>query len=48
MENLLQELQGAQTLEALESIRIKALGKKGIITEQFVQLKTLTGEEKSI
>lgn len=46
MENLLQELQGAQTLEALESIRIKALGKKGIITEQFVQLKTLTGEEK--
>ncbi|PAF52613.1 phenylalanine--tRNA ligase subunit alpha [Helicobacter sp. 13S00477-4] len=46
METLLKKLQNAHDSQELESIRIEALGKKGIITQKFSELRNLEGEEK--
>ena len=42
----LSEILGASTLEELEKIRVKLLGKNGIITKKFKELKNLSAEEK--
>lgn len=46
METLLQKLKNATNSQELENIRIEALGKKGIITQKFAELKSLEGEQK--
>lgn len=46
METLLQKLKNAKNSQELESVRIEALGKKGIITQKFAELKSLEGEQK--
>ncbi|PAF42558.1 phenylalanine--tRNA ligase subunit alpha [Helicobacter sp. 11S03491-1] len=46
MNTLLQKLQDAQNSQELEAFRIEGLGKKGIITQKFSELKSLEGEEK--
>ena len=43
---LLQKIADAADLLILEEIRVYALGKKGIITEQMKNLSTLSGQEK--
>ena len=42
----LSEILGASTLEELDKIRVKLLGKNGIITQKFKELKNLSAEEK--
>ncbi len=46
IEEILQELEQIQALEALEVFFQKYLGKKGLLAEQFKILKTLSPEEK--
>lgn len=46
MNTLLQRLKDAQNTQELENIRIEGLGKKGLITQKFSELKSLNGEEK--
>ncbi|MDO7252683.1 phenylalanine--tRNA ligase subunit alpha [Helicobacter cappadocius] len=46
MDTLLEKLKNAQNSQELEAIRIEALGKKGIITQKFSELKSLEGETK--
>lgn len=43
---ILQKIADAADLPTLEEIRVYALGKKGIITEQMKNLSTLSGQEK--
>jgi len=42
----LSEIKKALTLDELEEIRVKLLGKKGIITQKFKELKNLAPEER--
>jgi len=42
----LSEIKNVSSLEELEKIRIKLLGKNGIITKKFKELKNLSNEEK--
>ncbi|PAF47357.1 phenylalanine--tRNA ligase subunit alpha [Helicobacter sp. 12S02634-8] len=46
MNTLIQKLHNAKNSQELESIRLEALGKKGLITQKFSELKALEGEEK--
>lgn len=46
MDDLKSNISQIQTLEELEKIRIKYLGKNGIISNGFLKLKDLNGEEK--
>ena len=43
---LLKELEACSTMEALEEVRVKYLGKKGLITELLKDMKNLSPEEK--
>ena len=43
---ILKEIEGAKTLEALEAVRISALGKKGKITALLKDFAALSAEEK--
>jgi len=45
-EELLRSLESVRTLEELEALRVRFLGKKGLIQQGFKQLKTLSPEEK--
>jgi len=40
------EIKNVSTLEELEKLRVKFLGKNGIITQKFKELKNLSNEEK--
>ena len=44
--SLLAEVEGAQTLDELEQVRVSALGKKGRLTQQMKQLGQLDPEER--
>ncbi|WP_104749898.1 phenylalanine--tRNA ligase subunit alpha [Helicobacter cynogastricus] len=44
---LLEQVSSVVTLKALEDLRLQALGKKGILTQEFAQLKNLSGQEKA-
>lgn len=46
MDTLLQRLKQATSSNELEHIRIEALGKKGVITQRFAELKSLDNEAK--
>ncbi len=46
LDSLINEIKSAQSSAELEELRIKALGKKGILTAQFALLKNLDEEEK--
>lgn len=46
MNTLLQRLEDAQNTQELENIRIEGLGKRGLITQKFSELKSLNDEEK--
>lgn len=46
MNSLIDEIKDAKSSAALEELRVKALGKKGILTAQLALLKDLSGEEK--
>jgi len=46
LEGLLSEIHGAKSTKELEELRIKILGKKGVLTKEFADLKDLEGEEK--
>jgi len=43
-----QDIQSSQELTDLEQIRVKFLGKKGLLTEQLKQLGTLPAAERPI
>ncbi len=46
MQHLIDEIKNARNSHELEEIRIKALGKKGVLTNEFALLKDLEGEAK--
>jgi len=46
MENLNTKIDAAETLEALEQVRVELFGKKGILAAQFAKLKDVPGPEK--
>ncbi len=46
LDQLLQEISSAKSTQELEELRIKILGKKGILTKEFADLKNLDGQEK--
>ena len=46
MENLKAKIDAAQTLEALEQVRVELFGKKGILAAEFAKLKDVPGPEK--
>ena len=46
MENLSAKIDAAQTLEALEQVRVELFGKKGILAAEFAKLKDVPGPEK--
>ncbi len=46
IQEILEKLKQVGNLEALEALRIEVIGKKGVLTQQFVILKTLQGEAK--
>lgn len=46
MKEWLEKIEDSQTLDELEDLRVKILGKKGIISAGFIKLKDLSNEEK--
>ena len=46
MEALINDIQNANSLEALETLRVDILGKKGSLTAEFAKLKDIPGSEK--
>jgi phenylalanyl-tRNA synthetase alpha chain len=46
MEHLYAQIDQAQTLEALEKVRVEIFGKKGILAAEFAKLKDVPGPEK--
>jgi phenylalanyl-tRNA synthetase alpha chain len=42
----LEKIQNSKNLDELESLRVELLGKKGVLTAQFAQLKDIPNEEK--
>ena len=46
MESLITNIQNADSLEALETLRVEILGKKGCLTQEFAKLKDIPGKEK--
>ena len=45
---LLEEIAAAQSLEALEAVRVKALGKKGVLTARLRGLGTMSPDERRV
>ncbi len=43
----LQQVEGSQSLAALDELRVHWLGKKGLITQQLQSLRNLSGDERS-
>lgn len=48
MNTLLQRLKDAKNTQELEIIRVEGLGKKGLITQKFSELKSIGDEEKKV
>ncbi|RDU68172.1 phenylalanine--tRNA ligase subunit alpha [Helicobacter cholecystus] len=48
MQSIKQQLQATQTMQDLENLKIQVIGKKGVLTLAFAQLKDLEGEQKRI
>ncbi|WP_410002923.1 phenylalanine--tRNA ligase subunit alpha [Campylobacter volucris] len=46
MQNMISQVDSANTLAELENIKVNFLGKKGVLTLEFAKLKDLQGEEK--
>lgn len=46
MQEAIQEIQAAPTLQLLQDLRVKYLGKKGLVTQQLKDLGSLSPEEK--
>jgi phenylalanyl-tRNA synthetase alpha chain len=46
MQEAIQEIQAAPTLQLLQELRVKYLGKKGLVTQQLKELGSLLPEEK--
>lgn len=46
MTQWLEKINNADSLETLENLRIETLGKKGVITAQFAQMKDIPGPQK--
>ncbi|WP_424945013.1 phenylalanine--tRNA ligase subunit alpha [Campylobacter volucris] len=46
MQNMISQVNSANTLAELENIKVNFLGKKGVLTLEFAKLKDLQGEEK--
>ena len=46
MKEWLKKVEEAENLEELETLRVKILGKKGVLSAQFIKMKTLSNEEK--
>jgi phenylalanyl-tRNA synthetase alpha chain len=46
MQEAFQEIQAAPTLQLLQELRVKYLGKKGLVTQQLKELGSLSPEEK--
>jgi len=46
MDNLKQKIQEADTLDALEKVRVEIFGKKGALSAEFARLKDVPGPEK--
>lgn len=46
MQNIISQVNSANTLAELENIKVNFLGKKGVLTLEFTKLKDLQGEEK--
>ncbi len=46
MENLEEKIVQADTLEALEKVRVELFGKKGVLSAQFAKMKDIPGPEK--
>ncbi|WP_104758040.1 phenylalanine--tRNA ligase subunit alpha [Helicobacter salomonis] len=44
---LLTQVSSVTTLKGLEDLRLQALGKKGLLTQEFAQLRSLSGQEKA-
>jgi phenylalanyl-tRNA synthetase alpha chain len=43
----LRQVEGSETLAALDDLRVHWLGKKGLITQQLQSLRTLSGDERA-
>lgn len=46
MENIASKIAEAKDLDELDSIRVKLLGKKGLITEEFAKLKSISEDKR--
>jgi phenylalanyl-tRNA synthetase alpha chain len=46
LENLEERIEQANTLEALEKVRVELFGKKGALAAEFAKLKDVPGPEK--
>ncbi|MBD3841288.1 MAG: phenylalanine--tRNA ligase subunit alpha [Campylobacterales bacterium] len=46
MDQLVQKIEQAQSLEILENLRVEILGKKGILTLEFAKMKDVPNEQK--
>ncbi|WP_121020879.1 phenylalanine--tRNA ligase subunit alpha [Helicobacter vulpis] len=47
LQALLTQISSTTTLEGLENLRLQVLGKKGLLTQEFSQLKSLEGQVKA-
>ncbi|WP_120951733.1 phenylalanine--tRNA ligase subunit alpha [Helicobacter sp. L8] len=47
LDDLLARVAHVRDLKELEDLRLQVLGKKGILTQEFTQLKNLSGQEKA-
>ncbi len=48
MEQIIAKISTLQTLQEVENLRVEIMGKKGILTQQFAELKNLPDEQKKI
>lgn len=46
MKEWLEKIDNAQSLEALETLRVETLGKKGVLTLEFAKMKDIPNEQK--
>ena len=46
MEQIIAKISTLQTLQEVENLRVEIMGKKGILTQQFAELKNLPDEQK--
>ncbi|WP_104727524.1 phenylalanine--tRNA ligase subunit alpha [Helicobacter felis] len=47
LDTLLDQISKVTALKELEDLRLQALGKKGVLTQEFAQLKNLSGQKKA-